>query len=95
MVKTNYEITIGDKKFEVTYSGSGSISPWESEVIHRYGIFTMGTSDIGEFMKVNDAVYRLRVGGMLKVYDYLSTLLLALKLKNGMTAFTNGVFPVI
>ena len=74
MVKTNYEITIGDKKFEVTYSGSGSISPWESEVIHRYGIFTMGTSDIGEFMKVNDAVYRLRVGGMLKVYDYLSTL---------------------
>lgn len=73
MVKTNYEVTIGDRKFEVSYSGTGSFSPWQSEVLHRYGISAMCTSDVAEFMKVNDAIYRLH-GGILKVYDYLSTL---------------------
>lgn len=69
-----YKKKIGNHEIETTISGTGSFSPWQSDVLHRYGIAAMCTADMAEFMKFDGAIYRLHYGGQRHIFDLLETL---------------------
>ena len=64
-----YKKQIGKHTFEIAVSSTGSFSPWEGEIMHRFGISAMCTSDVRSFLRVDgDKVYRFR-GGVVPVFD--------------------------
>ena len=69
-----YKKKIGNHEIETAISGTGTFSPWQSEVLDRYGIGAMCTADMAEFMKFDGAIYRLHYGGQRHIYDLMETL---------------------
>ena len=44
---------------EVKLCCTGMYSPWHLDIARKHGVSLMITSDIGQFVKINDNVYRL------------------------------------
>ena len=50
---------IGGHTVELTSNSTGSLDPWFSEIIMKYNIFAMCTSDIGYFLKIDDDIFKI------------------------------------
>lgn len=52
---------IGEHTVELTSNSTGSFDPWFGDIITKYGISVMCTSDIGYFLKIDDDIFKIRL----------------------------------
>lgn len=55
-------------------SGTGMFSPWHKEIMNKYNVHLMATSDIGTFIRHGDKVFRVSSGDYNRFYDYFKML---------------------
>lgn len=67
------ELMVGPHRVEFSYCSTGSYDPWFLELIGKYGISVMVTDDIGNFMRFDGSVYKIR-GGWTPYYDKFEVL---------------------
>jgi hypothetical protein len=54
---------IGEHTVELTSNSTGSFDPWFGDIITKYGIWVMCTSDIGYFLKIDDDIFKIGLIG--------------------------------
>ena len=64
---------MGKLDIEFKASSTGMYSPWHLDIAHKLNVPLMITSDIGQFVKIGDDVYKIR-GKMYELYKYITTL---------------------
>ena len=60
-----------DIKFKT--SSTGMYSPWHLDIARMYDVHFMITSDIGQFIKIGNDIYKIR-NKMYELYKYITTL---------------------
>lgn len=51
---------IGQHTFEIRSTGMGSIDPWFMEILDRYNISAIGTSDCRDYLRYDGKIYEIR-----------------------------------
>ena len=62
-------------KLEIEFktSSTGMYSPWHLDIARKYDVNLMITSDIGQFIKIGNDIYKIR-NKMYELYKYITTL---------------------
>ena len=58
---------------EFKNSSTGMYSPWHLDIAHKHNVPLMVTSDIGQFVKIGEDVYKVR-NKAYELYKYIITL---------------------
>ena len=53
----NINENIGQHTFEIRMTSMGSIDPWFMDILHRYHIAAIGTSDVRDYLKYDEKIY--------------------------------------
>ena len=61
-------------EIEFKQSETGSYSPWHLEIARKYNAKLMVTSDIGNFVKIGEDIYKVRGNEYLQLYQYVTLL---------------------